>query len=196
LIELQDDIILAFRQGERSAFEAIYGQLYDPIITFCKYLVTAEDAEDITSEVFFGLWKSREKWDSIINIRAFLYVSARNRCLDLIKHKKLKTEKQKEIAFLYQREQELVLQSEMESDLITRIKQEIDNLPDRCKEVFTMSFIEGYKNPEIAEKLSISSQTVKNLKVTALKALRITFLKKDLQVNMITVLIQFVWRHL
>jgi RNA polymerase sigma-70 factor (ECF subfamily) len=181
--ELQDDIVLAFKQGDKTAFDAIYHHFYQPILSFCKYMVTVEEAEDILAETFFKLWKLHQSWESINNIKAFLYMTARNACFDLIKSKKTREEKQKEIALVMEREQELILQSEMESELIFRVKQEIESLPGKCKEVFTLSYFEGYKNPEIAEKLSISDQTVKNLKAAALKAIRTALLKKDFQVS-------------
>lgn len=192
--ELQDDIVLAFRQGDLKAFDAIYDQMYQPILTFCKYMVTVEDAEDILAEIFLKLWKLRDKWDSINNIKAFLYMSARNACFDVLRSKKTREEKQTAIASLMEQEQELVLQSEMESELIYRIKREIDNLPGNCRTVFTLSYFEGYKNPEIAEKLNLSDQTVKNLKAAALKAIRTALLKRDLQVNIVLLIIYLVRR--
>jgi RNA polymerase sigma-70 factor (family 1) len=192
--QLQDDIILAFRQGDIKAFDVIYDRMYQPLITFCKYMVTAEEAEDILADIFFKLWKLRDKWDSINNVRAFLYMSAKNASLDVIKSKKTREEKQAEISLIMEREQELVLQSEMESELIFRIKQEIQNLPEKCRTVFTLSYFEGYKNPEIAEKLSLSDQTVKNLKAAALKAIRTSLLKKDLQVGSILLILHMARR--
>jgi RNA polymerase sigma-70 factor (family 1) len=192
--ELQDDIVLAFRQGDIKAFDAIYHHFYQPIFSFCKYMVTVEEAEDILAETFFKLWKLHHSWDSIINIKAFLYMAARNACFDLMKSKKTREEKLGEIALIMEREQELVLQSEMESELISRVKREIESLPEKCKEVFTLSYFEGYKNPEIAEKLSISDQTVKNLKAAALKAIRTALLKKDLQVSTVIFILHIVRR--
>ena len=192
--ELQDDIVLAFRQGDIKAFDAIYDHFYQPILGFCKYMITVEEAEDVLGEIFFKLWKLRDKWDSINNVKAFLYVSARNACFDLIRTKKSREEKQREISLLMEREQELVLKSEMESELIFRIKQEIENLPEKCRKVFILSYFEGYKNPEIAEKLSLSDQTVKNLKASALKAIRTALLKKNLQINIIVLFIHIVKR--
>lgn len=192
--ELQDDIVLAFQQGEIKAFDAIYDHFYAPLLTFCKYMVTAEEAEDVLGDIFFKLWKLRDKWDSINNVKAFLYMSARNACYDIIKAKKTREEKQAEISLLIEREQELVLQSEMESELIYRVKREIENLPENCRTVFNLSFFEGYKNPEIAEKLRLSDQTVRNLKAAAVKAIKTAILKKNLQVSIIVLLLHIVRR--
>ncbi len=52
------------------------------------------------------------------------------------------------------------------------IYQEISNLPEQCGKIVRMSYIEGLKNEQIAEVLSISLQTVKNQKTRGMKLLR------------------------
>ena len=56
------------------------------------------------------------------------------------------------------------------------IQQAIERLPERCREVFCLSKLEGLSNKEIAERLGISIKTVENQMTTALKRLR-----KDLE---------------
>jgi RNA polymerase sigma-70 factor (family 1) len=187
--DLQDDIVIAFQQGDRNAFNAIYWHLRKPIITFCKCMVPVEDAEDITADVFVTLWKLRAQWDSIRNIKAFLYVTARNACFNFLRQQKTKSDKQKELAFLLEREQELILQSEIESELMSLIKREIDGLPQTCKTVFTMSFFEGYENTEIAKELNISDQTVRNLKSIALKTIKKNLAGRGLQLSAVMLLV-------
>lgn len=192
--DVQDDIILAFRQGDLAAFDAIYLKFRKPIITFCKYMVSLDDAQDITSDVFVKLWKSREQWDNINNVKAFLYVSARNACLDFLKIQKRKSIREKDAATFLGQEQKLILKSDIESDLISLVKEEIDSLPQNCRAVFTMSYFDGYENAEIAEKLNISDKTVRNLKSTALNTIKKSLQNKGLQLSTILLLIQIVKR--
>jgi RNA polymerase sigma-70 factor (ECF subfamily) len=194
MLDVQDDIILAFKQGDRSAFNTIYRQLRKPIITFCKYMVSIEDAEEITTDIFVRLWRSRDKWDGIKNIKAFLYISARNACLNFLKSQKAKPRKQEAIDEVLEREPEMIQQSEIESDLITMIKQEIENLSDTCRSVFKLSYLEGYENAEIAQKLNISYQTVKNLKSIALTTIKKNLAGKGLQLSTILLLLQVIKR--
>ena len=49
----------------------------------------------------------------------------------------------------------------------------IDKLPERCREIFLKSRIEGMKYREIAEELNISANTVENHIAIALKKLRV-----------------------
>lgn len=188
--ELQDDIILAFKKGDTDAFVAIYHHFYQSIFTFCKYIVPLSEAEDITSETFLRLWKTRDKWDSITNVRAFLYVSARNVCFDYLRFQKTRTSNQKELAYLLENEHDHILYSEIEAEIIKQVKKEIENLPENCKEVFRMYFFEGKKNPEIAEKLSLSDKTVRNLKSLAFKVIKTNIFVKGLQINAMVFLLR------
>ena len=190
--DLRDDIVISFQQGSRDAFNVIYWHLRKPIITFCKCMVPVEDAEDITADVFVTLWKLRAQWDSIRNIKAFLYVTARNACFNFLKQQKTRSDKQKELAFLLEQEQELILQSEIESELLSLIKREIDGLSQTCKTVFTMSFFDGFDNTEIAQKLNISDQTVRNLKSIALKTIKKNIASKGLQLSAVMLLVHMI----
>ncbi|MDE6336757.1 MAG: sigma-70 family RNA polymerase sigma factor, partial [Muribaculaceae bacterium] len=53
-----------------------------------------------------------------------------------------------------------------------RIWKAIDELPERCREVFLMSKRDGFSNDEIAEELGISVKTVKNQMTKAFSRLR------------------------
>jgi RNA polymerase sigma-70 factor (family 1) len=191
---VQNDILLAFRQGDRAAFNSIYLQFRKPIITFCKAMVPIEDAEEITADIFVRLWKSRQQWDNIKNVKAFLYVSARNACFNFLKSEKAKSRKQEVVTEVLEREQEFILQAEIESDLITLIKSEMEKLPDTCRSVFKMSYFDLYGNAEIAAQLNIESQTVRNLKTIALKVIKKSLAEKGLQLSTVLLLIQFTKR--
>ncbi len=191
--DVQGDINL-MKQGDKEAFNSLYNLLSDQLITYCKNFVGLEDAQDIAAETFFKLWKSKDAWGSINNIKGFLYVSAKNACLNFLKHQKVKEEKQKYIADLIAKEQKAVLLSEIESELINQILYEIESLPENCKAVFKMSYLDGYETEEIAEKLNITPRTVFNLRSIALKAIRSAVLKRGLQINLVTLMVEIAAR--
>lgn len=58
------------------------------------------------------------------------------------------------------------------SDIEQAIQEAIAILPEKCREVFVLSKIEGLKNREIAEKLNISEKTVERHMSIALSKLR------------------------
>ena len=58
------------------------------------------------------------------------------------------------------------------NELRVEIHQAINSLPDKCKEVFKLSYLYGMKNKEIADALNISLRTVEAHMYKALKILR------------------------
>jgi len=178
---ISDDVLTRFRQGEEAAFNIIYKQLHLTIFSFCKHLVPEDEARDITADIFFRLWKMREQWDSIINIKAFLLISARNNCLRVLQNRKMKSEKEKQIAYLLQNEQQLITGSEIESEIIARIREEVEKLPEYYRQIVKLSYFEGYENQEIANFLNISEKTVRNAKSIALKTIRTVLFNRSLQ---------------
>ena len=60
----------------------------------------------------------------------------------------------------------------IEPDLESDIRKAVDNLPEKCREIFIKSRFENKKNSEIAAELGISEKTVENQMTIALKKLR------------------------
>ena len=63
----------------------------------------------------------------------------------------------------------------IEQELKAKIEQTIQGLPERCREVFIMSRIEGLKNKEIAEKLDINIKNVERHISRAMQSFRQNF---------------------
>jgi RNA polymerase sigma-70 factor (family 1) len=161
----QDDnetfpIVEKFSNGNINAFNLIFTKLYPLICSFSnKYLKDSREAEDIAQEIFMELWKQREKFESIEQIKAFLYVSAKNMCLNLIKHNNIK-EKYKQTNFTEIELEDSFEKKLIRTEVIAHIKSSIDKLPGQRKKVILLSLNE-LTNNEIATELNISINTVK-----------------------------------
>lgn len=183
--ELDNDIILQFKNGDESAFTVIYNHFYNHIFAFCKYLLpTIEDARDMTAQLFILLWNKRELPDSYKNLRAFLFLNARNKCLNFLRDQKARSAIDKQIDNFTSSEQHAILFAEIESELITRIREEVEKLPDYYRKILKLSYYEGYNNQEIADMLHISEKTVRNAKSIALKTVKAVFLSKDIDMKL------------
>lgn len=179
-IELDNDTIVQFKNGDESAFTVIYNHFYNKIFSFCKHLLPAiEDARDMTAQLFILLWEKKETLDSYKNLRAFLFLNARNKCFNFLRDQKARSAIDKQIEDFTASEQRSILFSEIESELITRIREEVEKLPDYYKEILQLSYYQGYNNQEIADKLQISEKTVRNAKSIALKTVKIIFLNRN-----------------
>ena len=80
---MQDKVILAFQRGDTKSYRYIFDMLYSSMCLFArKFINDYNDSEDITQEVFIELWHQREKFESLNHIKAFMYTSIKNRCIN------------------------------------------------------------------------------------------------------------------
>lgn len=182
-----NDLAKALSIGKEEAFESIYNLLYDRLYLFAKGLVSQPDAADVVAETFVKIWQRRERFKLLDEISAFAYIAIRNSCYNILKRQKLVQAKHELLAALTEEEQKAVYWAELESELITEVRDRIEKLSETERTVFKMAFFEGYKNEEIASILAMGYQTVSNLKTIALKKVKATF-KPQLVVNIVYVL--------
>ena len=180
-IQLDSETIMAFTQGEKSALSAVYNRYYDEILYFTHKLTSSkEEAEDITIEIFLKLFKIHERFTNEPNIKAFLYITARNSCLNYLRMVRQRKTDRKDFSDSSEGGANEIedLESQhaiIESLLIKEVYGAVEDLPERCRQVFKMIYIEGLETDVIAHQLSISTSTVRSQKRHALELLRIRF---------------------
>lgn len=154
---------------DENIFEGLYNKYSDRLHNFAFRFVSDERAaEDIVHEAYITLWekfegKEGDTW------QALLFRLVRNRSIDTLRHQSaLKvvrmTESFREIhdEALYHLDL-AVSDSDKRTiydELISNIRGIMEKLPDRCREVFTMSRFRNMKNRDIASVLGISEKAV------------------------------------
>lgn len=168
-------LMRSFATGEKNAFDHIYKQLHLPIFKFAeRFLPSADDAKDITADTFVKLWNNRDQFRSLDHVRAFLHSTAKNSCIDFLRHEKIKDEKHAQLIRQVQENSERQFQlEELRTELMQLVYAEVEKMPAKMKEIFLLSYKQGLKPAEIAERLHISVQTVSNQKLNAIKLLKI-----------------------
>jgi len=179
-----NDIAFHFSQGDSGAFTAIYNEYYPTLYYFVKRFVYERvDAEDITADIFVKLWKMHPNFATIQNIKAFLYITARNSCIDFLRRRQRQTERQKEMLYvLLQQPAEGILKDDTRAEVLRMIYQEIELLPPARRNVFKLAYLDGLSNDAIADFLHLSNQTVRNHKQLAVNQLRMAILQKNILV--------------
>lgn len=171
-MDISDDkFIRQINDKEIGAFRVLFERFYNYLVLYAmKRVQKREVAEDVVQEVFVAIWENTKKYNSFNGFRAFLYDSVQNRCLDYLKHKAVEN---RYVAYRLahqddegEREYNL-MQEEIYRELYLAVKE----LPDRCREVFELH-LQGKKNEEIAELLSLSVLTVKTHKKNAVRFLK------------------------
>jgi len=86
-IDEQDISILYLRQGDPEAFKVLFFQYYPEFFSFADMLLQDRvSAKNVTMEALFLLWKKHADFNNEKNIKAFLYLTVRNHCLNFIRY--------------------------------------------------------------------------------------------------------------
>ncbi|MGO4292030.1 RNA polymerase sigma-70 factor [Chitinophaga sp. RAB17] len=161
----------AVRANNQQAFNKLFDKYWVSVYkTGYKYLRDKEASQEIVHDIFLSIWNRRHEL-MIDSFPAFLLTSAR---YQIYSRKKLKR-------FTFDSTSELAADPYTSNDADIRIRQtELNNnlqltlqdLPNRCQEIFRMSRFECLSNDEIAVRLDISKRTVENQLTMALRHIR------------------------
>ena len=132
-------------------YKALFRKYYPNLIFYATRLVGEEEAEDVVQDVFVELWKRKDSMEIGDQIQAFLYRAVYTRSLNVLKHRNI------ESGYMA---------------IVEEIYDAINELPDKCKEVFKLSYLHDMKNREIADTMGVSLRTVEAHMYKALKYLR------------------------
>lgn len=154
-------------------FDRIYVIYFSRMRRFAKeFVLFDEDAENVVQDVFLLLWEKREVLDIKVSLTAYLFSLVKNKCIDYLRHQIVAEEYiQEQKAKIYALEQ-FNYNMSSDEDIDAILKKAINKLPEKCREIFVKSRIEGKKHREIATELNISVNTVENQMSIALKKMR------------------------
>ncbi|MFI1743660.1 RNA polymerase sigma factor [Thalassobellus sediminis] len=167
-------LIRALKSGDSKAYSFLVDNYHHKLCVYAYSLIHDQDiSEDIVQNVFIRTWKKRENLKTNFHINSFLYKSVYNEFIDQYR-------KQKPFFPLEKKYIDAITTIVEEDDnhslerIIKLVKQEIQNLPPKCKEVFLLSKEEGLSNIEIAEYKNVSIKSVEAHITKAFNILRKT----------------------
>lgn len=166
-------LLYLISKGNQSAFHEIYERYKDKIYSFAIYLTHTEFlAEEITQEVFINIWTTRERLTGVESFNSYLIVIAKNVASNHLKKYALDRIISGKIANKTGKSYEVNDDREQEDALIKIHHDAIDTLSPQQRKVYTLHYIKGLKNKEIADALGISIYTVKEYLKIASKSVR------------------------
>lgn len=96
--ELKDSVLVRFQKGDARAFQEVFDFYYDNIFYFVyKLLESKEDAEDVAIQIFDKLFRMHTQFETVPNIKAFLFISARNLSFNYIRARQYREEREKSL---------------------------------------------------------------------------------------------------
>ncbi|MDI9876125.1 RNA polymerase sigma factor [Flectobacillus rivi] len=173
--KFQNDIAIieAWQAGDSDAFEVLYQKYWRKLYVFARRTTpNTEDAQDLIQDVFAQLWMQKEQIDAAVFSESYLFAIVRNKLLDKIRKQYVREEYVQKILQSSSESDFSTQQTILTNDLNNHIHQAVDVLPEKCREVFQLSRFEQLSVDQIAQKLQISPQTVKNQLSKALQLVR------------------------
>lgn len=167
------EIARRIRQGDKRQFESLFRSCYVSLVRYAGTMIKDQDtAEEIVQDLFFTLWKDREKLQIKSSLNGYLFRAVHNRCLHHISHSKVVEKHARETLVLGSTVDEDTANLVNFNDLQEKVAGILERLPPRCGQIFCMNRFEGLKYSEIAERLAISVKTVEANMGRALKEFR------------------------
>lgn len=173
--------IAALHRRQPEAVKELFNLLYKPLIYFAEKLVNnKQEAEDIVGTSFFKLTGRIEQFPSIRDVKAFLYITTRNECLDYLRRIARTESSHEQLQYLMDYNDAQADDEMLRAKILQEVYNEIEQLPPQCRKIFKLIYTRGLTTREIADEMELSPQTVLNQKAKALNLLRGILAKKNL----------------
>ncbi|MBL4642932.1 MAG: RNA polymerase sigma factor [Flavobacteriaceae bacterium] len=141
-----------------------------------RLLVSTEEAEDATQELYFKLWRNKEKLANYKNVEAFAMTMTKNYCFD-----RLKSKQASNLTLVHSnyKEKDTALETKIEQrDSVSQVHVLIDKLPEQQKLVIQLRDIEEYDFEEIGKMLDLKPTAVRVALSRARKTIREELIKQ------------------
>lgn len=166
----------------------LYRRFFRPLMSFASHYLGAEYAylaEDVVQESIFQTYLKKERIENPTALKSYLYHSVRNASLNILRKK-------------HAQQNYLRNFDETDTDITHRIIEEetfrilmetIGALDPEQREMLNMTYFEGLKNAEIAERLGLSEIAVKKRKAKLIETLRQLLSDKGLGVLALAIIL-------
>lgn len=165
------------RHEDENALKELFDDFYGKLIEVAKFFTSDQViAQDVVSEVFIKLWKNRTKLHGINNVNSYLYVAVKRQAFNAIRDNKknLFTSLDDHVVKTVVEErnpEKQLLSDEFRGVLDTAIQE----LPSKCRLIYSMVKDDGMKYKEVADVMEISIKTVEMHVGKALKRIKLAF---------------------
>ena len=171
------ELIQKLKDDNKAAFNELVKLYANRVINTCyKFLLDKEDAEDISQDVFIEVFQSIKTFRGDSKLSTWIYRIAVTKSLDELK----KRNRKKRITSLgkilhlddvanWVSGGTMPDKTLQEKEKMKEVMRALNSLPDNQRVAFTLSKIEGYTNPEIAEIMKTTTIAVESLVYRAKK---------------------------
>ncbi|WP_161964454.1 sigma-70 family RNA polymerase sigma factor [Mucilaginibacter endophyticus] len=175
-LKSDSDLWNDIRNDDGVAFDILFNRYWVRMYKIAfRQLNDEESSLEIVHDIFLSIWNRRKELEInkfsnflLTAMRYQLYSRSKTAKLSLVyKADLIENDNLSELNTGETRLQDFELKNELDKYL--------NQLPERCHEIFNLSRIEHLSNQDIADRLGISKKTVENQLTIALRHLRLAF---------------------
>lgn len=167
------ELMRKIREDNMFAFDELYVRYSKRVFSFAFSIIkSVEESENILQDVFLNLWEKRHNVEKDSSVKYYIFTIAYNSAISIIRKKARDAQffdYLNSLQELYQDPPSLELEY---SELTKTLNNIIDHLPQRQKDIYNLHKVEGLKYHEIAQRLSISVNTIETHMSRALKTIK------------------------
>lgn len=172
------DLVQSLSKGDIIAFNQLFRKYSGLLYRFAYgYLKSVSDAEELVQDVFTKIWEKHSELRSDLSFRSYLFTIAFNDIRKFFRTKARHSEYLNES--LFENADHDTSQTINYNSLLSYVRDLVDQLPEKRKEIFVRSRFDGQSIKEISKEMNISHKTVENQISLALKSLRKNLTKED-----------------
>lgn len=145
-------------------FHITFDTYYKRLVVYACRFVDVEEARDVVQTVFVKLWEREREPESV---KAFLFTSVRNMCVDMIRLQQVKRKHEKSAPMEFDLDTEIVL-----ADTISVLAKAMQTMSVKEREVVSLAFYEGRSIADVASLLHRPYKTIATLKDRGIAKMR------------------------
>lgn len=169
------DLIAAIRADDRGAFHILYEKYWKALYRKACKGADEDEAKDMIQEVMISLWNRRHQIHITQpdDLGKYLFTALKYRVISFYAYTSAQIKKSSLLELPLDTAPDIILENK---ELKVILEAAVESMPGKMRQIFRMSRDEDFSIADIAARLNLSEQTVKNQIGQALKRLRSTLL--------------------
>lgn len=159
--------------GEETAFRELFHFHWDNLLGVALLFVkNSTYAEELVQDIFLRIWQNRDKLPAVQDFRSYLFITARNYIYTALRKKSVETAFTEELLWYFTDPVAGPEQRYLDKETAELLRQAVQQLPTQQRAVYEMAREQGLSHEEIAERLQLSKNTVRNHMARAMESIR------------------------
>ncbi len=169
----EKNLFARIADGDGQAFAQIHGLYKGRLLYYTRrFPLEWHEVEDLVAEAFLELWRSKHQIQSDTHIRNFLFMTVRNKAINLVASKKRRDSLLENWEAGQQTADEHLSAELVEAEMLHLLQQAVKTLPAECRRIFELSYDQELSPAEIARLLDMNPATVRSHKRRAIQLIQ------------------------